>query len=314
MALRVSMWDCGTDSTDYRHHTGLQEQSKPERKRRMALKLRPDTLRLRLGGDATLLDNRSPREIRQIAQFVQSSESLDTLGSLLLGAAPNLEKHTSTLVYVHNISRHWPRKMGEFESLIRGVSRIIQADSVDEFKKLDETAQQEIWATLLVKLIDSNPVRPCADKAFLRLVNATGFPIAARQLLIPKVAEEYIETANSRRNATRTTNREIDYSVPTEVFLEDAQEHLKNYHINDTVNSRPGSTGSITLEPYRTQILLMLRALYGEENVLSLLERFRTSDTLLCPNEMIDLLEDWENLHQFPADWIAQIRHLEHTR
>lgn len=280
----------------------------------MALKLRPETLRLRLGDDATLLDNLSGREIRQIAQFVLDVESLDMLGSLLLGAAPNLGNHTSTLVRIHNLSRHWPRKIREFEKLVRGVSRIITADAVTEFEKIDETAQQEIWTSYYLKPTDSNPVRPCADKAFLRLVNATGFPVTARQMLIPKVAAEYIETANSRHNVSRATNGEIDYSLPTDAFLEEAQDHLKNYYVTDTINSRPGASDAITIEPYRTQILLMLRALYGEANVLSLLERFRASDALLCPNEMIHLLEDWENIHQFPADWIAQIRHLEHTR
>lgn len=272
-----------------------------------------DSLHQRLGDQEALLDNLSLREIRKITQFVELSESLDPLSALFLNAPSDLRDHTSTLVYFYTLSRHWPRKMRGFDNLIKGACRVIKSDFIEEFKTLDEITQRELWEKCFINSTQHNSLIKCADKAFIRLLIATGFPVTTRQLLIPEVAKEYIEKANRARYvrvSQHSKTSEVDYSLPTDEFMQKAQEYSDAYHAKPTIYIRPDNT----LDPHRTQIILMLRALYGEENVVSMLERFSNGPVLLCPMDMIELLEDWENLRQYPNEWIEKILDLQHSR
>lgn len=56
----------------------------------------------------------------------------------------------------------------------------------------------------------------------------------------------------------------------------------------------------------------MLRALYGERNVIEVLNRFVLDQEHICPNEMIELLTDWDNLRSYPTGWIRHMKNLQH--
>lgn len=65
-------------------------------------------------------------------------------------------------------------------------------------------------------------------------------------------------------------------------------------------------------DPYAPQFASMLRALYAERNVIEVLNRFVLDQETICPNEMIELLTDWDNLRSYPTDWIRHMKNLQH--
>lgn len=282
-----------------------------------------EQLRHRLIDRVTILDGRSEQNLCQLVKFLHKVETSSPMELLLSLNKDRLsfDDFLVTIIRLYDLSLNWHHSVQNHGNFTKGAIRIIMAETIDEFEKLDTSKQQGIWDSYYLES-NRNPIIACADKAFIKLLTETGFPVQARQLLVPNTVAEYIQTAKMTRQqyeSERSPSRKVDYSLPNDEFLYSAQKYLKTYHKRPISSYRPipndsNAIESITLEPYRTQILIMLRAIYGEDKVLDVLERFSTSTALLCPNEMIDLLEDWESLHQFPAEWIAQIRHLEHTR
>lgn len=280
-----------------------------------------EMLRNTLRNNASILDNRSKREVRQIAKLLEKVQSKKTTARFDSNGLTT-ESGAVTLIRIFDLYKEFAWSSKSPDMFIQGARRIVEADSISEFEKLDPKIQQKVWDLhyLMTDYVRAsrNPVLTCTDKAYIKLLLATGFPVQVMISSTPQVVKKYIEEANQIRNAKnlpKSINHKIDYSLPTDEFLQDAQVLLKTYYRNSLDPMQPKRViDGITLEPYQTQILLMLRALYGEASVLALLERFSTCDTLLCPKDMITILDEWDKLQEYPADWIGEFHHLDHSR
>lgn len=251
-----------------------------------------------------ILSTKSNRYIRYFNKYVK--EQLSPVEASFSGV---------TLIKLLDQTLHWNRSLQTKRHLALTTIRLVNAKSIDEFEKLDSRTQQEIVASYYTLPSISNHVQSCADKAFVRLLNMTKFPVHAKKEFSKATIHQYVESA--RKSHALLTDEEkssvvanIDYSMPADDFRRNVARYFKNYRLS--VGMPRNGTYMVALSPYYTQILIMLRAVYGEEKLFEVLERFDIADTLLCPTEIVDLLENWEKLQAYPQHWIKQIHEMHH--
>lgn len=230
----------------------------------------------------------------------------------LLNAAPTNGREGETVARLVKMSRGWNRSIRNSDRFINCLIRILSADAIDEFEQLSMDSQQEIWSSYYSRS-SGNLLHACADKAFLRLLITTGFPLGALQEFSEASVQQYVESVRrSQSDSISNGSSKFDLSMPTDEFRRNVAIYFKNYRKRVDGQTLQGSY-MFVLDPYFTQIPIMLRAVYGEENLWKVLERFSVLDAILCPNEIIDLLDNWDELKHYTSDWIKQFHSLEHT-
>lgn len=258
----------------------------------------------------------------RVEEILETFSNLDLLhfnrvvGNLnfwrLLNAAPTNGREGETVARLLKMSRRWNRSIRNSDRFINCLIRVLSADAINEFEQLSMDSQQEIWSSYYSRS-SGNLLHACADKAFLRLLNTTGFPVGALQEFSEASVQQYVESVRrSQSDSIANGSSNFDLSMPTDEFRRNVAIYFKNYRKRVDGQTLQGSY-MFVLDPYFTQILIMLRAVYGEENLWEVLERFSVLDAILCPNEIIDLLDNWDELKHYTSDWIKQFHSLEHT-
>lgn len=57
-----------------------------------------------------------------------------------------------------------------------------------------------------------------------------------------------------------------------------------------------------------SELILMWRAVYGNTHLVEFLERVCLPDFHLNPIQIVDILDDWEQVRDYPIDWILETR------
>lgn len=263
-------------------------------------------------------------------QFLDNLESKNNLDLRQLHIAfPTNDRIGETVLRLFRLSQQWSRSTRNSVKFVNGVFRLVAADALDEFESLSKYDQKKIWNSYYGTPSES-PVQACTDRAFLRLLQMTAMPIFDAEHATSE-ARNYLENARALTRDKELPTA-IDISETTEKFVPNVINILNTdayikelahylvtgpvYLVTGPVYTRRRVVEGISLhvfQPYGLQITLMLRALYGEQKVLDLFRRFEFSNQCLCPNEMIDLLENWDELGEYPVDWICQTQALDHS-
>lgn len=257
-----------------------------------------------------ILADSPKREIRRFNKFMESNiQSASVFRRVMSQQELDKERAGETIVRLLKLSRRLTRRGWRDDNFLRCSLRVINADSIDDFEKLDKDVQHQVW-TIYYSASTYNALQGCADKAFLRLLHLSGLSVEK----IDKVQSKLSDDSDSPLSFQRALElkHEIDLSNPTPAFTQMLMIQPSDSHQQSSSLLKFYSRVK-SYEPYGVQITLMLRALYGEERVIDLFQHFEKSNQFLCPTEMIDLLEDWESLRDYSGDWISQMKDLEHV-
>lgn len=269
-----------------------------------------------------ILKDWSPREIRRFNKFMQDSKTSAVLDAYLYDSKSVNQRVGQTIVRLFKRAKNLSRGGWRDENFLKCAGRLIASDSIDDFEKLSVNDQQKVWKSYYSIPMES-PVQGCTDRAFLRLLHMTGMPILDAEHAKSE-ARKYLENARAlTRDKELPTPIDISDTtegfVPSVINILNTNSYIKesaHYLVTGPVYTLKRVMEGISFhvfEPYGLQITLMLRALYGEQNVLDLLNRFEFSNQCLCPDEMIHLLQNWDKLCEYPDNWISQTEELEHV-
>lgn len=219
-----------------------------------------------------ILENLPKRDIRRFNKFIlHLSQAQEPILNYNRKKAVEKDHAGETILRLLNLSKHLTPKFWK-DDFLRSTIRVINSEIIDEFEQLSKNVQSEVWS-IFYAARTHNPVQQCADKAYLRLMVDTGW------LVDEEGPDESYHTRNllSVRQNTSQIIGESERIARIESF-----------------------------EPYGGQIFRMLNWAYGKQDVLEMLDHFKGMDEFICANEMIDILEDWENIKGYPEIWIRQ--------
>lgn len=256
-----------------------------------------------------ILEEWPPRKIRNFNKFMKENKARIVLELCSDESTVVNQRIGQTIVRLFHESKNLTRKGWKENDFLRCASKIIESDSIDEFEKLDKDVQHQVWNTFY-SVGTYNEMQPCTDKAYLRLLHRTGLSVDHADKVQYKLADRDESVLPFQRALEEKYG--IDLSNPTPGFLNRvmkfpkvAQDSPKVYRaFHDRIRS---------LDPYGVQIILMFRAIYGEDKIIDFFKHFINYEQSFCPDEMIDLLDNWEELRVYSVDWISQIQELEHA-
>lgn len=273
----------------------------------------PDEARVKLK------DTLSPSEMRKFFKFLtyvkKSSDSkMITISCFEAESVSTMQ----TLAEVFKLSEKWGfrdpkphyllQNLGFYHQRLwdsrREIMRLAHfleyRDSLDLIRTI-KTRQQ----ALILK--EAQFLRKTNTYALLRLVSRTGIPV--EKVYVPnmhKGISEYCK--NFEKLAKRSPNRStLHLGTPSTEFTEivldiadgsDRTVKYRNHYWNFYSVSR--------FQRLNPTSLLLMRALYGEQTVLDSIKHLSDANHHFEVDEFIDILEQWETLKDYPAEWIIE--------
>lgn len=266
-----------------------------------------------------LLSQKPDKQVKKFQKFLRKiARKYDDAEPLFKPKDPLNDSTGATLVHILELSEKWLGHSTSVAGISLATRRVADADALEEFQQLDSKTQQQI-ITSIFPVLSPNPFLACADKAFFRLLKMTGFPVTALKSIGRECSMLYYnEIRATHRKFAEQHPEDQDFletrlEMPSDKFLEQALRHVDNYRLPPVITSEIAHGNyRISFDPYAPQFAFMLRAIYGERNVIEVLDRFVLDQEYICPNEMIDVLANWDELRNYPTEWIRHMKNLQH--
>lgn len=264
-----------------------------------------------------ILSNRPRRYVTRFNNFFSQIEYNPRLNIESFFAKINNDRPGETLIRILDLYKNLPIKNGRF---VDSCLRIINSNAISEFEKLDKDSQYRVWDLNYYDAPESD-AQSCADRAYLRLLNMTGMPLPTSIEHVESASNylEFVRAHHAERSLSGVTNqRQIDLSTPSVEFYDKIYVTLRDQKYvpkdSDATHNSVDNIGAalFSLHPYADKIVLMLRALYGEDKIFALYQHFNESAQFLCADDLVNLLEEWDKLSDYPAEWIKHMKNLEH--
>lgn len=236
----------------------------------------------------------SPRTVRKFWKFV-SSDELRKYPSFTLSPFKEMDIDgigvLSARVFV--LAQKWRKgslQAGEFRSKIQYLSG---SGSIEIFEKLSASVQEELWT----EEYGSYSYLHCVGRAYLDLLKRTSFHPS---FCYYYYTESYEIKIGIRREAVE---RMID--LGSTLDLSDLS--------SDFVKSAYWKSKCLfNFGPQASTYVILLRALYGEKKVLDALEWTHRARVKVCLEEVVAILDSWEELSQYPPEWVASVQGFKH--
>lgn len=179
-------------------------------------------------------------------------------------------------------------------------------DSMEIFQRLPKDIQNHF---LVMKINNTkeavNTYLRCIERTGIRNLKYVGNDSSIRT---DKVIE-YGESASVRRYT----------SFCAKHILELVSNHSANSHREQKLDLSPIKPHFMTkifdsgitlnlLKDVRVPILIMWKALYGEKKVLDCINEFESRNIFFNPDQVMDILDEWDDLQNYPLEWIIETR------
>lgn len=99
-------------------------------------------------------------------------------------------------------------------------------------------------------------------------------------------------------NPISVTGKTLDFTYPSSEFVDLIISYARPKH---------------DLYQCEKTLLMLLRALYSEDMVLEVCQRFKDQEILLSVRELNQVLSNWDEYREHPTSWIAEISGLSHS-
>lgn len=244
-------------------------------------------------------------------RFIDGINSVHPMVYYFLNSKEGCPRGGETILRLLSISRKLTSNGWKDPDFVLGCYRIAQSDSIDDFEALDQDVQNKTWSVYFKNRMFPH-YHACSDKAYLKLLRATGAPAVDEEKLYGGV-NEYIRLINQAYDEKRKSKKkiaiELDLSDVSEEFLTSTYGRLSGpYWIWHGTEKR----SILRAHQHEIQVLTLLRAVYGEKSILEVLEVFNSEDKKLCIEEFVDLVGSWDEMKEYPASWIRHVKDFKH--
>lgn len=253
------------------------------------------------------LDALPNREVVQFNNFLRSANQA-TLGGFLSSSKDGLKNISGVRVLeIFRNHLNWPRPKRKIKTLSWSV-RTLQAPQAFELFCRTNPETQAFAAESIADVKHSSMFSVCSVTSFLKLLEMTNFPLDSDGPMTIDNAVNYATLAREKLTREGTRQTILDLSDPSDEFV---------LQINLLIPSVTTGAGVFRwrregynlpmFEPFFLQIIMMLRAVYGETYVLDVAERSKEFTSLACPDDLLSLLSNWDDLKDYPINWIESI-------
>lgn len=250
----------------------------------------------------------SHRTIRKFWKFVESDD-LRKYPSYLPYALKevNIEGIGVLTARVFALAQKWKKgslEASEFRSKIQHLSG---SGSIDIFEKLSVFAQEELWN----KKFGSAASLSCVERAYLKLLLQTNLPpnfcysyYTKKLVLRTEIWEESRQKMIQQGSTLNLDSVSDDFSSTLKHLfsLEEMDYDLAYRNENCCFDFGSRARDSI----------LMLRGLYGEKQIIDVFTWIYQGRVRVCLEEVIAVIESWQEFSQYPAEWIANAHGFKH--
>lgn len=272
-----------------------------------------------------ILAKSSKKDVRNFQLFVQSlrDESIPITYRVYLmryyeDSKEHCQRGGETILRILKLLKFMKIRNSMDNEFHLGCLRILDADSIDEFEALSPDIQRQVWGTYYTSRSLAT-AKSCDDLAYLKLLKMTGMDVVSNGSyeVSPKdcmMAFRLKHQENARKNKPQI---ELDLSDPTEDFVVEIIDELRDVDwANRTGRALSLSQGVgmnvLGLKTYGYQIILLLRAVYGEAKVREVISMFTNASVIPHSDEVLKVLSEWDNLKGYPLAWIKNIAGLRH--
>lgn len=192
-------------------------------------------------------------------------------------------------------------------------------DLLEMFEGLHPEAQQAYWKKKFYNGVKSS----CVDRAYLQLLRKSS--------LIPGFSESELDKTPTGGICSITLDTKFSVVLYKETIAKSANRALDSLDLshpdaefnrtiikallpayNERSLSYAASNGLlgryIVFGSRPTETIMMMRAVYGEEAVTELINKFTDEKQNLCLDHALMLLEAWSEYRDFPAEWICKLQ------
>lgn len=194
-----------------------------------------------------------------------------------------------------------------------------RTDLLDMFEELHPDAQQSYWK----KRFYIGSKSECVDRAYLQLL--------LKSRLIPGFCHSELDKVTATRICSITLDTKFSVIFNSEIVTKLPNHALESLDLshpdadfsktiikallpayNDQSLSCDASNGFlgryIVFGSHPTETIMMMRAVYGEEAVTELVNKFTDEKRYLCLEQALELLEQWSEYRDLPAEWICKLQ------
>lgn len=138
-----------------------------------------------------------------------------------------------------------------------------------------------------------NSRTPRATYTYLRLLQMTGF----QSKYVRESGDEIDVYINRVRNAKNLTSNTLDFS------------DLSDW-LNTTIAEKKGLDGFGYVD---AAVVILMRSVYGAEKFESALRAFVDAGFHIHPDDLMTVLDRWDELHVYPGEWMIEMLGLENA-
>lgn len=239
--------------------------------------------------------------------------------SFLVRDSVSLEWGRSTVskfcafAYIFAMVKQWKnspeiqKSVLEPKNLTGMVIRLSKLENLELFQQVDESIQTSIHGFSSYDPVSVGVYLKCIRKLNLKSLTTVGsdyevgrstkYSLAAMKNQIHRVYEKIIESVK-RDNENSSFIQTLHVEPLSDKMLDTIIENyrMRVFHSADI------------------PILIFWKILYGQDAVLGCLERYSLPNVIVNPSDFMNLLEDWEEIKSFPAEWIIHVREFKVTR
>lgn len=180
-------------------------------------------------------------------------------------------------------------------------------DSMEIFQRLPENIQKHL---LVIKSENTKE----AVNAYLRCIDRIGIRtleyVGNRSLIRTSRTVEYGQAGAVRKHTMECAKDILQNVLEASIRLNRTQT-IDCSPIKPHFRTKIFDSGIAlnSLGDVRVPVIIMWKALYGEGNVLDCINRFESSNCFFSPDQVMDILEEWDELKNYPMEWISETRH-----
>lgn len=238
----------------------------------------------------------SPRTVRKFWKFV-ATEPLRRRELSPLSPFDDLKSDSPGVLTarIFKASQKWRMFTLSPNTFIGRARNLAGPGTMDIFEQLPSLTQEKIWTD---KFLGGEPIH-CAERAYLELVHRT------------KLSVNFYRSYYDPDRNTKIVKVKEPLSQPSKEFLELVNRAFPRISLFIHSESK-NHLRSLEFGSYSTESMMMLRYLYGEENVIEMCNRFIEAGVSICSSEAITILDSWEEWKHYSVDWIAASNGFKH--
>lgn len=239
-----------------------------------------------------------PEDAKKFWKFLESKDFLNALQNNNSGAKMQVNAFLTARIFKCSLA--WTPGLFTAESFRDRVGYFTRDSTrINKFEAIPVYSQEALWVEQGLMNVTSR----CAERGYLDLLKLTKIPL------------RYFDSVGPNQKALAEATPEInklnlDLTPATDKFFE----------VLDSAFAYDTACNADEIPPFRKnekwfifgkkrpyESALLLRARYTESVVIEFIEKIISTNEIICLDNAIKILDNWEENRNFPISWISNI-------